>query len=370
MRATPTVRLAVAGVGAATAVGLDAVSAAAAIRAGITRPSPIVDPEILDEDTQEMIPVLGHPVAGLTDGFVLLGRWSRLARVAFEDLLRALSEEIDGTPGFWQRTAFLLAIPTLEHGIFLEDAAIAMEAIRKDLMGGLFEDLRIGASSAQVEAIPFAQASGAMALLRARELISGGQYDRALVLGIDSLIDPLLIENLMATRALKVAGNPVGLAPGEAAVALLVEERNHLIRRGGRAQGLVAGLSATAAPARDREEYIASGRGLADDYVKALDDVQIDVHRGELYLDLNGEDWRARQWGAALVRIQGRYAGAERIPAVNVGDTGAASGALSVLLAVRSFARGYPQSDAAMVLSSSASGHTGAILILRPVPSS
>src|SRR4051794_28792891 len=101
--------LVITGVGATTAVGLDIVTSAASVRAGLSRAGQVPGTEVLVEETHEMVPVTGHAVQGLTDGFALFGRWMQLARSAVQDLLRTLPTEVTSQPEYWRRSALLIA---------------------------------------------------------------------------------------------------------------------------------------------------------------------------------------------------------------------------------------------------------------------
>jgi 3-oxoacyl-[acyl-carrier-protein] synthase-1 len=86
----------------------------------------------------------------------------------------------------------------------------------------------------------------------------------------------------------------------------------------------------------------------------------------ELYGDLNGEEWRAAEWGTCLVHLQAASApqhAQHNLPAIALGDTGAASGAIALCLAVRAFERGYARAPRALVWSRSDQGWLGAAVL-------
>jgi 3-oxoacyl-[acyl-carrier-protein] synthase-1 len=343
-------RLAIAGLGATTSVGWDAACAAASIRADIVRPAGLSEFKALDEIVHDLEPITGHPVAGLTDGFVLFGRWMRLARNAMQDLLAGDTCPAPGEKEFWHRCALLLVTGIADEATFLMPAARIVAATKNDVGLALLQDLELPIPAQQVEVLPLGHVGCAAALERSEELI-GTSCDRVVILAVDSLIDPLLLENRFARHRLKCTDNPVGLAPGEAAVALLVEGSHTLLQREGTAVAQVCGVDISKPNGGNAENEERGGRRLSQSYTKALDQAGISRFEGDLYIDLNGEQWRARHWGTALTRILQRFVGTEHLPCLSVGDTGAASGALGVCLAVRSFAREYARSDKAVVLS-------------------
>ncbi len=355
--------VAVTALGATTSVGWDVVSAAASVRAGLNRAGEVPGAEVLDEETHEPTPVIGHAVRGLTDGFVLFGRWLRLARTAVEDLLRSQTDAAVHRPGYWERSILLLATRTPDETIFLDEWENTIAAIREMLGLALIDDLGLSSPPAQIEVLPSGHLAGAAALRRAASRI-GVDCDRALIIGVDTLLDPLILEELDSQHRLKHAGNPAGLAPGEAAAALLLEAADNPERR--TAAAFVRGVSIhERAPSDDDEEPALVG-SLRESFFAALDQAGLPELSGDLYLDLNGEPWRAHQWGSALIDIQTRFTGQVRLPAVSVGEVGAATGVLGVCLACRAFSRGYAGDEAAVVLSAGEAGDSACIVLGAP----
>lgn len=112
-------RVAIAGLGAATSLGVGAATACAAARAGLSQPRTLEPFLVLDTDTGDMVPLVGHPVSFLTEGFTGVARTSRLGALALRDLVK---------PGVFTAndmadTALVLA---LGSGYYV-DAAVALE---------------------------------------------------------------------------------------------------------------------------------------------------------------------------------------------------------------------------------------------------
>ncbi|NVI97401.1 hypothetical protein HV824_04610 [Myxococcus sp. AM009] len=82
-------------------------------------------------------------------------------------------------------------------------------------------------------------------------------------------------------------------------------------------------------------------------------------------MDLNGEEWRAKEWGHARVRLSSRLDGVAKwiVPGTSVGDVGAASGLVGLCVAVRSLTRRYATGPQVLVVSSSEWGDAGAVLL-------
>ena len=91
-----------------------------------------------------------------------------------------------------------------------------------------------------------------------------------------------------------------------------------------------------------------------------------DVHG--VYADLDGGTARATDWGHAAVRVEAQVGGLPEVlllPALSLGNTGAASGAVAICAAARSFVRNYAPGDNILLCSSSETGEVGAALISR-----
>ncbi|HYO59981.1 hypothetical protein [Archangium sp.] len=210
----------------------------------------------------------------------------------------------------------------------------------------------------QWKVLPRGHASVLWALAEASELIARGHLRRALVLGLDSLVGRPVLEWLFLSRRLKTPEHPVGLMPGEAAAALLVERETDARRRGARIDSFVTALSTGGDTCQ--------GLRLAATLERTLARA---TRVGDVYGDLNGEEARAREWGNFLARqpAGSALAGARHHwPAESLGDTGAASGAISLAAGVRSFVRGYARENEILVWSRSESGEVASGLLLRP----
>jgi 3-oxoacyl-[acyl-carrier-protein] synthase-1 len=351
--------------GAVTSVGYTASASCAAIRADVSRPHPIEVP-FVDAETQELVPLTGHPVAGYTDGFQLLGRWLRLARGAMADLLAQPGVPPVEDAAFWGRTALVAVTPRPDDDVFLTEPGGALAAIQADFVGRLSTVLRIPFAPSGVELVARGHA-GAILAAEAWFARLGTKVDRVLVLAVDSLLDPLLLQKLAADRRLKSDDEPNGLMPGEAAAAFLVETPPSVRRRGVRAQAAILGAASGVEAAGDGGEPACSGRALASSLTRLLDGLQpTRPFSGDLVLDLTGESWRARDWGSALVRM-GRGLGDHRLhlPATSIGDTGAASGALGICFGVHLLRRGVARGDV-VVLSRSDAGEVACLALGHP----
>ncbi len=362
MRHTPTA-IDVTGVGLICSVGHDALTACAAIRAGISRPSELAGSSAYDLAGAVKTPVVGHSVAKITDGFVGTARWLQLATRAFDDLVKQAGLPPPQDRAFWSTTALQIFVPDVRHERFAHDPRTQLQSIRATFQDPLVRRLP---STLRADAIFLQPADRiGIALLAEswRKLLDQHRVARMVVLAVDSYACPYTIDWLGFVGRLKGDLNPVGLMPGEAGAALLLEpsgkrakgERPAWARITAVATGLDTSLDDPDAPAR--------GRVLAD-VLRAL----ALPGTGDLHLDLNGEVWRAREYGNAMVHLAPNGLGDVRLHhwAAEIGDTGAVAPVVGTVLASRSLQRGYARGNQAVVAWSAESGEIGGLALGRP----
>lgn len=347
----------VTGLAANTALG-DAVTASAAARACLARPSGL-DAMVLDED-EGPLPLMGHPVPEV-GGFQGEARLLSLALPA----LRELVDEVAGAPG--ESVGFSLALPDLEA----RAKAVSMAAPpRLDLVELLVSLSGLDAPRALRQCHFDAHAGFARAVEGALQLLSQGRAGAVVVGGVETMCDDLAVEALAAEGRLKDADNPVGLMPGEAAAFLVLESPLHARRRHRPALGTVTGVGLGKEPKRG--DAPPQGQGFLA-VLRALQKETGAYRQGSTFfvLDRNGEAVRANDWGYALQRMAAKMPELASAPAwdpaLSFGDTGAASGALGAVIAVRSFIREYAPGDCALVVSASDGGSRAAVRLERSV---
>jgi 3-oxoacyl-[acyl-carrier-protein] synthase-1 len=209
----------------------------------------------------------------------------------------------------------------------------------------------------------------ARALAHARAEFEAGRADRALVISADSYLDSGSLDWLLAEDRLKSGDNPVGLAPGEAGAALLVETREACAARGGTPLAVLPLVTVLAAPSPNGERSARDDEDVAvrlAEVLGAATGAHSERFDGDLFVDLNGEVWKSRVWGSAQPRLHETidWETARTVfPIVELGETGAATAAVSLCLGVRSFARRYARSDRALVCSIADDGAVAAIVL-------
>jgi 3-oxoacyl-[acyl-carrier-protein] synthase-1 len=207
------------------------------------------------------------------------------------------------------------------------------------------------------------------AILEASTKLKAGHWHRCFIGGVDSLLDNSTLQYLQDARRLKTASKPDGLQPGEAGAFVVLERFDFARRRRAEILAVVAGGSVTANEGHaDGEDRGDGAADLAKAVLRLLEAAGAPTAE-ELWLisDHNGEHRRASELGNLIVNLSGKVPDiAARplwFPAASFGDTGAASGAIAICMAARSFARGYPNGPSALILSSSDRGARGALRI-------
>ncbi|WP_240360124.1 hypothetical protein [Pyxidicoccus caerfyrddinensis] len=306
---------------------------------------------------------MGHPLRGLSDGFVGLGLYALLVQEAIRDLV-VYSGLASDDGGAWESTALFLCIsaaraPEQEGPELLLQEWLAPLVVRRTRL-----PIRTNAQ----KVFPYGNVAVLAAMAEASKAIAAGQFERVLIVGVDSLTSDLgVLEALAMRRRLKTAEHPVGFMPGEAAAAVLVEHEAVARRRGARIEARVEALRVSGTPEAGAP---VEGSPPMMRLVGAVEGTLAQATRvGDVYGDLNGEESRAMEWGTALARLREGPVLAEartHWPAVSLGDTGAASGAISVAAATRSFVRKYARGNEILVWSRSDSGAVASGLLVRP----
>lgn len=343
--------LVVTGLSARSPLGYDADQTCAAIRAGIqgltehpyffvTTP----DPE-WDEDER----LLGGLVPGLHPNFAGRARLLELALPTLRGLVERtglLRRELSGT-------AIALALPQLDD---------AVRTWRLDR--GLVEELceRAGLPLLATAGIEQAgHASVLKAIDAARAHVDSGAASRCIVLGVESYHQLDRLGLLDRSYRLRSDRCKDGFLPSEAAVALLLERRAETTRAPLVSLGPVAfGVE----PRPIVGEHSSSGTGLATALEAAIGDRVVRW----VICDLNGESYRAFEWGVVRARLAERFAPPVNLmhPADCLGDVGAASAGISIACAARAFARGYAPAREALVFAGADEGLRASVVVTGP----
>jgi 3-oxoacyl-[acyl-carrier-protein] synthase-1 len=340
----------VAGLGACTPLGHGLWDSAAAARTGMA--AFVEHPFLVDRRDE---PIVVSPAPYLGDDLGVERRILELARqAALEAVLGLASED-----GRVLSVPVLVGLPEARPGL----PADTLERIATRLREALAEACGV----TELEAVPHGHAAGLIALEAGWQRIRSGRADLVLVGGVDSYIDPDALEWLEACEQLRSAvDNAWGFVPGEAAgFCLLASPR--AARRYGIAGGDEILAVATAREVnRIKTPTVCIGEGLTNAFRRVFaafadEDARVD----QAISDLNGEPYRADEFGFALLRISERFAapGAFSTPADCWGDVGAASGPLHLALAVAAAKKGYADGPLTLLSASSEGGERAAALV-------
>jgi 3-oxoacyl-[acyl-carrier-protein] synthase-1 len=340
---------AVVALGMVTPLGHGAEASCAAIRAGLTRFAELPGIEL------EGMPVVGAAVRGVTDGLVGLDRFTRLAAGAVRDLSdnAELSERDAASSGFY------LALPA--EGRPGLDARIAAELARR-----IGQECEIGDLPGRTRVFSSGHAGVIAALAEALADLRSRRVARAVVGGVDSLVERDAIAHYHARGRLKHGDRPVGLMPGEAAAFFLVEPLTAAEARSAPILATVEAPSTGIEPVTIDAEGVCDAGGLTEAARRTLAALADGgTNLGLVLGDLNGEPYRSEEYAYLLARALARVETPFRLwhPADAIGDTGAASAAVSIAVAARALRRGYARTDGALVFASSERGLRGTVFL-------
>lgn len=314
-----TPQLHVVAAGAVSAVGLDAASTCAAIRAGIKRFTPIAEPLLDHEDP---------PIAAQVAADPRLRADPRTWLLALAG--RALLECVP--PGRESGVALLWQVPepSRAHPLCSGDDAELLASLHRTIGRRFAAASRVlrGGSAALIEGLALA-----------RELIAGGEVERCVIGGADSLVRAADLDALRETQRLLVPGRPEGIVVGEGAAFVCVERADAVGQT-----PVIVGLGLGFERNGVMSGRLSVGEGLCAALEAALHDAQLAEAEIEFVVhDQAGDRYGA--WETAHAHSRGYRTRRERLlklwPTRSVGTIGAASGALALLVAHDALAEGH-----------------------------
>jgi len=341
-------------VGARTPVGLSAESSAAAVRAGISRVS--VHPFIVN--------LAGEPLYCAIDGRL---EPERLGSVRVETLLESALHEVvhkltrkhaltDITVPVW------LGLPLPRPGCGAREQAAILSWLRE-------QPLPPGGCALTFEPVPEGHAAAFLGTERALHWLSSGKGELCLVLAGESYIDPETLLWFDAQNRLRSGDARSSFAPGEGAACLALASEKTRARLGLPSLGVVRAVGTAVEPNTLATGKDNLGRGLTQAIALATSGLDVDSERiSDVLGDFNGERHRTEEWGLAALRTQEVFEDVSRCAnsTAEWGDQGAASGALSLVLAVQAWQRRYAHGRHALAWGSSDNGLCGACWIEEP----
>lgn len=334
------------GVGAVTPIGADAWLSAAAARAGLCgfREHPY-----LIDDAGEPVRVACVPWLDIDMPVV-----ERCVRM----LLPAIGEALAGEHEL-RHIALAIGLPPARPGRG-DDLADRVKAAIAE---------RFGTHLSPVLTFECGHAAALLALDAALKGLRGGSIDACLVAGVDSYIAPRTLEWVENCDQLHGGGplnNAWGFIPGEASGALLLQPAGAR-----RSLGDVVAVGVGRENKLIKTDSVCIGDGLTQAFRAALDALDEGERIGNVFCDLNGEAYRADEYGFTCLRTKERFrAATDFIAAADCwGDVGAAGGPLHALQAIAACRKGYACGELSMVWASSEGGERAAAVLRVPVAS-
>jgi 3-oxoacyl-[acyl-carrier-protein] synthase I len=333
---------------ARTALGRTAETSAAAVRAGISRV----------QEHPFLVDVAGEALRGAYDRGLdpELPCSERLVALA-EHGLAQLRPRLHAPEAL--SLPLLLALPETRPGFGVGDVA----GIERGLARG---DGALGVHS--VRTVGRGHAGALEALDLAAQLVSTSAEGACIVGGVDSWFEPRTLAWLTSHGQLRCASTRSAFFPGEGACFVVVAREEVRRSRGWPSLAVVRGRGVATERAPIKTDRDNLGVGLADAVAQACRGLG---RAGELvddiYCDINGERYRAEEWGLTALRTSQwlRDPSVYVAPAGQWGDLGAATGAALTVLAVAAWARGYARGPVALLVAGSESGRRGAVLLAR-----
>jgi 3-oxoacyl-[acyl-carrier-protein] synthase-1 len=185
---------------------------------------------------------------------------------------------------------------------------------------------------------------------------------------VDSYLAPETLRWLETTDQLHGAGtlnNAWGFIPGEGAGAVLLVTENALNRLNLEPLGQVLSVGRGFEQNRIKTPTVCIGEGLTTAFRDALAALPQRAKVTDVYCDMNGEPYRADEFGFAALRTKEFFESASDFvaPADCLGDVSAASASLALVLATLAAKKSYAKGSYAFLWASSETGERGAALL-------
>ncbi|MBS0172641.1 MAG: hypothetical protein JSR64_01240 [Nitrospira sp.] len=342
-------RVVLVAMGASTPVGRDAWSSAAAVRGGVSGFG----------QHPYMIDTAGEPMRvaradWLDIGLTGVDRFEALLIPAIDQAL----EPLNALSSSALNTALALALPSPRRGL--------PEKLQSDLMARLAARYRgrFGAAAA----FSSGHAAGQLALDAAFRKLGQGGLDACVVAGCDSYLAPETLEWLEECDQLHGAGplnNAWGFIPGEAAGAVLLMREVFAAKLKREPLAVILGMGVAYEVKCIKTETVCIGEGLTEAFRAVLAAVPSGMKVSDIYCDMNGEPYRADEFGFTALRTKEHFESATDFvaPADCWGDVGAAGGPLHLMLAAVAGVKGYARGRMAVAWSSAEGGERCAALL-------
>ena len=189
-------------------------------------------------------------------------------------------------------------------------------------------------------------AGGLIGLHATFRKLSEGSFDACVVAGVESYLSPETLEWLEQNDQLHGAGplnNAWGFIPGEAAGAALLVSGVAVERLGMELLGQVLSVGRGFEQNKIKTETVCIGEGLTVAFREGLAGLPPGALVTDVYCDMNGEPYRADEFGFTCVRMKESFVSASDFvaPADCWGDVSAASAPLHLMLSTIAGRKAY-----------------------------
>ncbi|MEX8519912.1 MAG: beta-ketoacyl synthase N-terminal-like domain-containing protein [Leptothrix sp. (in: b-proteobacteria)] len=342
------------GLGACTAIGRSAWASAAAVRAGIAGFTQ--HPYMIDTAGEPMRAAIAPWIDINVQG---VDRFEELLFPAIEEALAIL----DGQTIDSRRWALALGLPSPRPGLPKNLAPDLLVRARR----------RFSNSIASAATFENGHAAGLIGLQAAVNKLRSGGLDGCIVAGVDSWIEPETLEWLEENDQLHSAGplnNAWGFIPGEAGAALLLMRESEVKKYHLEPLAAVLFVGTAHEPKRIKTETVCIGEGLTAAFRATLAGLPSGALVTDIYCDMNGEPYRADEFGFTALRTKEYFESASDFssPADCWGDVGAAGGLLHLSLAAAASHKGYAKGELVFTWASAEMGERAAVLLACATP--
>lgn len=338
------------GLGAATPIGRSVWTSAAATRAGICGFNE--HPYMIDTAGEPMrvarAPWLDVAITGVE-------RFCALLFPAIDEALATITNILAEQP---VKIGLALALPLSRPGQPQELTETILAAVKASY-GELFRP---------IQHFAVGHAAGHLALDAAIKQFSARTLEACVVAGVDSYLEPETLEWIEECDQLHGGGplnNAWGFIPGEAASAVLVATEEFVWRNRLPSFGEVLSVGIGRETKLIKTDAVCIGEGLTQAFRAALSVLASGEQIHNVFCDMNGEKYRADEYGFSTLRTKDHFRSATDFIAYADcwGDVGAAGVPLHIATAVISHKKRYSKGPFTFVWASSESGERGAAII-------
>lgn len=341
--------------GMVTPVGLDAISTAAAVRAGIVRlrEAPLFNregkPIVMGFVPDEHLP----PIASALARELKDDEWrARLLQCASPALREVTSGLKSGEP-----VAVCLAVP--------DGSSKAKDPIGPEFLVQLSTQTEVNINSKLSKVLPVGRAGGIHALSEALKLLQDRSVTHVVVGGVDTNFDQGVVAALDDDDRLAVGSASDAVIPGEGAGFLLLGTSRSSSPPRPQPVASLIGVGLGTEPGHIYSKEPNLGEGLSQAFAALFAKLPDRSPKVQcVYAGFNGENVWHKDWGVAYLRHSEYFTDAFQTHHIadSFGDPGAALGPLMIGVAAIGLQRGYRQGPC-LVWCGSDRGERGAVLL-------